>query len=75
MAIGALSVVSLILWYLFPMLNLVQLDTVDYWNASDPIVSLSLSMANSFFLILGLVGFLVCGFLLYTQAIKGGDMG
>lgn len=74
MAIGALSVVSLLLWFLYPFLNLATQDVTQYnlFNQTDPINALSLSLANSFFLILGLVGFLVVGFILYTEAVKGG---
>jgi hypothetical protein len=70
MAIGALSVVSLLLWFVYPMINLTILTTQDYVDQDDPINQFSLQMGNAFFLVLGLVGFLVTGFLLYSNALK-----
>ena len=70
MAIGALSIVSLLLWFLYPMLNLSILTTQDYLDPDDPINAFSIAMGNAFFLVLGLIGFLVTGFLLYSQALR-----
>jgi hypothetical protein len=66
----ALSICSLLLWFLMPMLNLTRLTTAGYVDETDPINQLSIQMGDALFLVVGFVGILTGSVLLLTTAFK-----
>lgn len=61
------------LWLIYPMLSLGKSSVIDQFDQNDTVISTSLRAGDTFYLILGVVVFVVVGFILISRAHGVGD--